>query len=143
MTINQLSIFIENKKGTLQQVLDLLKSADIQLIATTIADTVEYGILRIICNDPTHAYQVLKDGGIAVALSDVFAIKLDNKVGRAADIIALFAGEDININYLYSFITGDNGILVFRTDNADKAREIIILNKLDFVTETDLKTLRQ
>lgn len=141
MTINQLSIFIENKKGTLKQVLDLLKNAGIQLIATTIADTVEYGILRIICNEPTNAYQVLKDGGIAVALTDVFAIKLDNKVGKAAEIIGMFAGEDININYLYSFIAAGKGILIFRTDNPDKAREIIILNKLDFITEEGLNEL--
>jgi len=142
MTINQLSIFLENKKGTLQQVLDLLKRADIQLIATTIADTVEYGILRIICSEPARAYQVLKDGGIAVALSDVFAIRFDNQIGRAADIIALFACKDININYLYSFITKGNGILVFRTNNADKAREIIILNRLQFITENELNALR-
>jgi hypothetical protein len=74
MTINQLSIFLENKKGTMLQVFQLLKQANVQLIATTIADTVDYGILRILCDEPSRAYQMLKEGGIAVALSDVFAI---------------------------------------------------------------------
>ncbi len=141
MTINQLSIFLENKKGTLLQVFQLLKQANIQLIATTIADTVDYGILRILCDEPARAYQVLKDGGIAVALSDVFAIELDNKVGRAADTISIFAAEGISISYLYSFLIGGKGILIFRTDNAEKAREIIILNNMKFVAEKDLSAL--
>ena len=78
MTIQQLSVFIENKSGTLQRVLNLLKEAGIQLIASTIADTVEYGIYRIICSEPKRAYETLKEAGISVALSDVFAITLDN-----------------------------------------------------------------
>ena len=87
MTIHQLSIFIENKAGTLLKVLDLFKEANIQLVASTIADTVEYGIYRVICSEPSRAYQVLRDAGISVALSDVFAITLDNEPGRAADAV--------------------------------------------------------
>ena len=68
MTIQQLSVFIENKSGTLQKVLNLLKEAGIQLIASTIADTVEYGIYRIICSEPKRAYETLKEAGISVAL---------------------------------------------------------------------------
>ncbi|MCR1858941.1 amino acid-binding protein, partial [Phocaeicola vulgatus] len=63
MTIQQLSVFIENKSGTLQKVLNLLKEAGIQLIASTIADTVEYGIYRIICSEPKRAYETLKEAG--------------------------------------------------------------------------------
>lgn len=74
MTIHQLSVFVENKSGTLLQVLELLKEAHIQLIASTISDTVEYGIYRIICSEPLRAYEVLKDAGISANVSDVFAI---------------------------------------------------------------------
>ena len=73
MTINQLSIFLENKKGTMLQVFQLLKQANVQLIATTIADTVDYGILRILCDEPSRAYQVWKEGGIAIELNNVIA----------------------------------------------------------------------
>ena len=73
MTVQQLSVFIENKAGTLLKVLELLKEAKIQLIASTIADTVEYGIYRIICSEPMRAYNTLKEANISVALSDVFA----------------------------------------------------------------------
>lgn len=141
MTILQLSVFVENKSGTLLHVLQILKGAGIQLIASTIADTVEYGIYRIICSEPMRAYNELKEAGISVALSDVFAIALDNQPGRAADAINAFSEAGIGITYLYSFLLGDKGILIFRTDNADRAREIIILNDLKFIAEKDLSEL--
>ena len=79
MTINQISIFIENRSGTLIKVLEVLKQSGIQIIASTIADTAEYGIYRLICSEPMRAYEELKKANIAVALSDVFAIELDNQ----------------------------------------------------------------
>ncbi|MBQ8098358.1 MAG: amino acid-binding protein [Bacteroidaceae bacterium] len=141
MTISQLSIFIENKSGTLLQVLNLLKDAQISLIASNIADTVEYGICRIICSEPARAYSVLKEAGVAVALSDVFAIELDNEPGRAAEAIGVLSKEGINITYLYSFLLNGKGILIFRTDDAEKARETIILAGLQFIAEKDLTHL--
>lgn len=139
MTIHQISIFIENKSGTLLKVLELLKEAKIQLVATTIADTVEYGIYRVICSEPSRAYHVLKDAGISVALSDVFAISLNNEPGRAADAVRILNEAGINITYMYSFLLGGKGILVFRTDNAELTREIIILNNISFVSEKELE----
>ena len=138
MTIHQLSIFIENKAGTLLRVLELFKEAQIQLVASTIADTVEYGIYRIICSEPSRAYQVLKNAGISVALSDVFAITLDDVPGRAADAVKVLHDAGIGITYMYSFLLGGKGILVFRTDNPELTRETIILNNLSFVSEKEL-----
>ena len=141
MTINQLSIFIENRSGTLVKVLELLKHSNIQIIACTIADTAEYGILRLICAEPTRAYEELKAGGVAVALSDVFAIELDNEPGRDADAIQTFSDAGISIVYLYSFMLDGKGILIFRTDDFEKAKETIILNNLKFIAEKDLVKL--
>ena len=141
MTVQQLSVFIENKAGTLLKVLELLKEAKIQLIASTIADTVEYVIYRIICSEPMPPYNTLKEANISVALSDVFALTLDNQVGRAADAIKIFSDAKIGITYMYSFLLGDKGILIFRTDNPDRAREVIILNNLSFVADKDLSSL--
>lgn len=141
MTINQLSIFIENKSGTLVKVLKSLKEEGIQLIASTIADTAEYGICRIICSEPARAYEVLRNAGVAVSLCDVFAVELDDEPGRAADAIELFAREGISIAYLYSFLLGGKGVLIFRTDNADKAAEVIVRNGLRTFEEKDLSQL--
>ena len=138
MTINQLSIFIENRSGTLVKVLDILKQSGIQIIASTIADTAEYGIYRIICSEPTRAYHELKNAGVAVALSDVFALKLDNEPGKAADAVRIISDADISITYMYTFLWGGKGILIFRTDQTEKAREVILRNELSFIAEKDL-----
>lgn len=141
MTIHQLSVFIENKSGTLVKVLKLLKAEGIQLIASTIADTAEYGICRIICSQPVRAFEVLKAAGVAVTLTEVFAIELDDEPGRAADAIETFANEGISIAYLYSFLLGGKGVLIFRTDNAEKAEKVIVSKGLTFVPEKDLSKL--
>ena len=138
MTIHQLSIFVENRQGTLIKVLHLLKEAGVQLIASTIADTVEYGIYRIICSEPERAYTILREKGISVALSDVFAIELDNQVGRVADTLTLFSEAGISIAYMYSFLLKGKGILVFRTDDSDRTCEVIRRNGLKYIPETDL-----
>lgn len=118
--------------------LEILKKANIQIIATALADTLEYGILRIICSQPAEAYRKLKENDVAVALTDVFAIELDNTIGKAADALSIFAKSGISISYLYSFLINGKGILIFRTDNPDKTREVITLNNLSFITEDKL-----
>ncbi len=129
-TVQQLSIFVENKSGTLLHVLELFKEAKIQLVASTISDTVEYGIYRIICTEPQRALEVLKTAGISANVSEVFAITLDNVPGRAADAIRLISNAGIGISYLYSFMLSGKGILIFRTDNAEKTNQVIQENNL-------------
>ena len=129
-TVQQLSIFVENKSGTLLHVLELFKEAKIQLVASTISDTVEYGIYRIIGTEPQRALEVLKTAGISANVSEVFAITLDNVPGRAADAIRLISNAGIGISYLYSFMLSGKGILIFRTDNAEKTNQVIQENNL-------------
>lgn len=138
MTIHQLSIFIENRSGTLIKVLRVLKDQGIQIIASTIADTAEYGIYRLICSEPLRAFEELKKAGVAVALSDVLALELDNEPGRAADAVEAFSAAGISITYMYTFLLKGKGILVFRTDNREKARQVITDNKLTYIAEQDL-----
>ncbi len=130
MTIKQISIFIENKSGTLLKVLNVLKEANIQIIASTIGDTVKYGIYRIICDQPMKAFNLLKENGISATTSDVFAIELDDTPGQAAEAIKNFADAGISINYMYSFLVEGKGILILRTDNNEKTQELITLKKL-------------
>ena len=141
MTVHQLSVFIENKSGALVRVLRLLKQENIQLIASTIADTADFGICRIICSQPEKAYKVLQEAGVAVSLCEVFAVQLDDRPGQAADAIELFAGEGISIAYLYSFLLNGKGVLIFRTDNPEKAAEVITANGLSVIKEKDLSLL--
>ena len=137
MTIKQLSIFIENKEGTLTKVLELLSKAGIQIIASTIADTKDYGIYRVLCDKPTQAYLILKENGINVQLADVIALSIDDVPGRAAEAVKKLSASGVNILYLYSFLWKGKGVLVLRTDNSAKANETIIINKMSFLTEAD------
>ena len=139
MTIKQLSIFIENKEGTLTKVLDLLSKAGIQIIASTIADTKDYGIYRVLCNKPTQAYLILKENGINVQLADVIALSIDDVPGRAAEAVKTLSSAGVNILYLYSFLWKGKGVLVLRTDNSSIAHETIIINKMSFLTEADFE----
>ena len=123
--MKQLSIFIENKRGTLLTVLNALKGADIQIIASTISDTQDFGIYRIICDDPERAFIVLKEQGITATITDVFAIQLEDKPGEAARVLALFAEADISIAYMYSFLLSGKGILVFRSSDTEKTKQVI------------------
>ena len=141
MTIPQLSIFIENRSGTLIKVLDALKEANIQIIASTIADTAEYGIYRLICSEPMRAYEELKKANVAVALSDVFAIEIDDKPGRAAEAVKVFSEAGISITYMYSFLLRGKGILIFRTDDGEKAISVINVNNLKSIDESALTQL--
>ncbi len=141
MTIHQLSIFIENHSGTLIKVLDVLKEAGIQIIASTIADTAEYGIYRLICSEPMRACDELKKANIAVALSEVFAIEIDDQPGRAADAVKRFSEAGISIAYMYSFLLRGKGILIFRTDNNEKAVAVISENHLKSIDENHLSSL--
>ena len=138
MTIHQLSIFIENRSGTLIKVLQILKQSGIQIVASTIADTAEYGIYRLSCSEPLRAYEELKNGGVAVALSNVFALELDDEPGRAADAVETFSQAGISIAYMYTFLLRGKGIMVFRTENAEEAEKVIIDNKLKYIQEPDL-----
>ena len=138
MTIQQLSIFIENRSGTLVNVLQVLKNAHVQIVASTIADTAEYGIYRVICTEPQRAFNALKEAGVAVALSEVFALELDNEPGCAAEAVRTISDAGISIVYLYSFLFYGKGILIFRTDDVDHARETIKANGMKYLTEGDL-----
>ncbi|MCR5820405.1 MAG: amino acid-binding protein [Bacteroidaceae bacterium] len=141
MTIHQLSIFIENRSGTLIKVLDALKEANIQIIASTIADTADYGIYRIICSEPLRACEELKKAGVAVAISEVFVISIDNKPGRAADAVKAFSKAGIDITYMYSFLNENRGLLIFRTNDNDKALQIIKENNMQAISEDALQSM--
>ena len=101
MIVKQLSVFIENKGGTLIRVLELLSRAGIQIIASTVADTKDYGIYRLICNNTEKAFMILKEAGINTQLVDLFAISIDDEPGCAANAIKEISNAGVNILYLY------------------------------------------
>lgn len=138
MTIYQISIFIENKMGSLNEILHIIRSEKLQIIASTVSDTVEYGIYRVITPEPRKAFFALKNRGLAVNLTEVFAISLANTPGTAAETISYFTLVGINIEYMYSFYLDNRGILILRTSDIDKTLEVIAEHKLNCLSEEEL-----
>ena len=138
MTINQISIFLENKYGKLSEILELLANANIRIVATTVADTSEYGILRIIVSDTQKAVSILKEHNVSANLTEVLAIVTQSSAGSFAHTLNCFTKAGISIEYMYCFSTIDKAIMVLRTNNQESAREVIRRQNLDYVTENDL-----
>ncbi len=138
MTIRQLSVFIENKPGYLNEVLEILAANNINIAALTIADTDEYGIARILVNEPELAAEKLRESKHSVRVHDVLSLEMSPEPGSLYRILAHFAQADIDIAYVYAFSYGDKSFVVLRTDNREKAIEVIENNKLKTVNEADL-----
>lgn len=141
MTVNQISIFLENKYGKLSEILALLAEENIRIIAATIADTSEYGILRIIVTEPQKAYKILKNNNVSANLTDVLAIVTQSCAGSFARILAHFTKGGLSIEYMYCFSAKDKSILILRTNNRESAREVIRRQNLEYICENDLINL--
>ena len=100
MTVNQISIFLENKYGKLSEILALLAEEKIRIIAATVADTSEYGILRIIVSDPQKAYKILKGNNVSANLTDVLAIVTNSCAGSFAQTLSCFTKAGVNLEYI-------------------------------------------
>ncbi|MCD8193285.1 MAG: acetolactate synthase [Tannerellaceae bacterium] len=141
MTINQISIFLENKYGKLNEVLGILAKEQIRIIAATVADTTEFGILRLIVSNPQQAFRILKENQISANLTEVLTICTESAAGSFARTLSYFTQAGINIEYMYCFSVTAKSILVIRTSNYEVAREVIRRQNLDCVSESDLMNL--
>ena len=141
MTVNQISIFLENKYGKLSEILALLAEENIRIIAATVADTSEYGILRIIVSDPQKAYKILKSNNVSANLTDVLAIVTNSCAGSFAQALTHFTKAGLSIEYMYCFSLNDKSILILRTNNREAAREVIRRQNLEGICESDLMKL--
>ena len=140
MTIKPLSIFVENRSGSLLSILEMLRDNGINIVVRTLGDTDGFGIYRLICDDTEKAFKMLRDKNISATISNVYAIRLsDNKPGAAADVVAKITKSGVGIKYMYSFMFGRHGILVLRAHNNDKAEEVIMLEKMDYIIEKELQ----
>ena len=139
MTISQLSVFLENKTGYLNQVLAVLAKYNINIIALTVADTSDYGILRAIVSDTEKALEVLRNEQFTVRIHEILSIEMEAASGTMSRILDLFTAADICIEYVYAFSFGSKSILILRTDNRDKSIEVIKRNKLKSITSADLR----
>jgi len=130
MKVEQISIFLENKPGALESVMRLLKDADINIRSLSLADTSDFGILRLIVNDANKALRVLNDNGLRVSRTNVVAVEVPDRPGGLHSILAVLTQHGINVEYLYAFIekSGENAVIIFRFDSPDDAISILQKN---------------
>lgn len=132
MLVKQISVFLENKSGRLAEVTRILGDNDINISALSIADTTDFGILRLIVNDPEKADNVLKENGFAVSCTDVIAIGVSDKPGGLAEVLEILQGESIGIEYMYAFVGkhGNEAFVILRVEEPGKAIDILKKNNV-------------
>ena len=130
MTIKQLSVFLENRAGRLDEVLQILGANDVNIVALSMADTADYGMMRMIVSNPQKGRAVLKEAGITAMLTDVVALRVPHAAGSLAKAMHQIVDGDINVEYMYAFANGADAFAVIRCD--DPLRVIDILKGSGF-----------
>ncbi len=127
MLIKQLSVFTENRPGGLAPIIETLGKNNIDISALSLADTSEYGILRLIVNDPNLAVSVLRETGIIVKITDVLAIAMDDTPGGLSKVLEIFVKNDINVDYMYAFVGTVNkkALMVVKVSDAKTASQAL------------------
>ncbi|MEW6751666.1 MAG: ACT domain-containing protein [Candidatus Latescibacterota bacterium] len=127
MQVRQISIFLENRVGRLQEVADVLAQSGVNIRALSLADTSDFGILRLIVNRPEEATQVLRDSGFTVRENEVIAAEVEDRPGGLARLLDLFAGAGISVEYMYAFVERrtSNAVMIFRVESVPKAVKVL------------------
>ena len=125
--IEQISIFIENRSGRLAQIASALGDAGINIRAMSLADTSDFGILRLIVNDVENAVNLLKEKGFTVRLSHVVAVEIKDRPGELGSFLTGLEKAGLNVEYMYAFVqkSGEHAVVIFRFENLDRAIEAI------------------
>lgn len=136
MQIQQLSVFVENKPGRLAEITEALASAAVDIRAISVADTSDFGILRVIVDKPETAVKTLKENGMTVSLTSVIAVGIQDEPGSFAKSVRVLADAGLTIEYMYAFVSRDKGkaYIIIRVDDNQKATEILETNGVQILS---------
>ena len=128
--LDQISVFVENKKGRLAAITDILAQNDVDISALSLADTSDFGILRLIVDKPDVAQKVLTEEGVTVKITDVIAVVMDDAPGGVASALRVISDNDISIEYMYACVgkTTGKALMVIRTEDTQRAEKILCDN---------------
>ena len=139
MFINQLSVFIENRTGRLEDVLEALKEANINIISLSLADSSDYGLLRMIVSEPEKAKEALKAKDFAAMLTPVLGVKLSHQVGQLQVLLAEICKAGIDIEYMYALETGtDDASIVIKTADLEESAKILEQTGVELIRSQEL-----
>ncbi|PKN66762.1 MAG: amino acid-binding protein [Deltaproteobacteria bacterium HGW-Deltaproteobacteria-12] len=135
MKVEQISIFLENKPGSLEHATRVLHEANVNIRTLSLAETTDFGILRLIVNEVDKANKVLNENGFRVNKTAVVAVEVPDRPGGLHSIMKVLVKENINIEYLYAFVekSGENAVIIFRFDDPEKAIEVLLAHKFTVV----------
>ncbi|PWD98486.1 acetolactate synthase [Marinilabilia rubra] len=138
MIINQLSVFLENRSGRMHEVFDILGNVNINVSACSLADTSEFGILRMIVSDPGEARRILKENQFSVNVSEVISFATPNTPGALSKTLKILSEAQIGIDYLYGFSPGDKSFIVLKTDNVQKTIDEFQKHEMELISASEL-----
>lgn len=140
MPVKQVSVFLENKKGRLYEMCRALGNAGINMRALCVAETTDYGVVRLIADNPKKAVDVLRNEGFTVAETDVLAVEIPDRPGGLADVLGVLADAGINVEYLYCFVepSGDRAIDVMRVEGVEGAMKVLEAAGINVVHGDDI-----
>ena len=132
MTLKQISVFLENKQGTLAKATKVFGDNGIDLIALSIADTADFGIMRCIVNKPEQALTLLAEEGFAASTTEVLAVEVPDQPGGLSSVLALMDANELNVEYLYSFVRtpNENALIMFRVEDTEKCEALLRQNDI-------------
>lgn len=140
MIIKQLSIFVENKKGRMAEITKAIGDANVDIRALSVADTSDFGILRLIVDKPETAVEALREMGMTVSLTDVIAVGIEDVPGSFAKAVKVLSDADINIEYMYAFIsrTGGKAYVILRVEDIDNGIQVLKDNNIRLISCDEL-----
>ena len=142
MVAKQLSVFIENRKGRLGEVLEVLKKNNVNILSLSLADTAEYGLLRLIVDEPEKGKEKLVEDGFSTMLTDVLVIKIRHESGSLQNFLSVISARDISVEYMYGLsIDGEDASVVLKTSDLKKALSVISENGIDTLSGEDIAKL--
>lgn len=140
MFLKQLSVFIENREGRLEEVLDVLKNENVNIVSMSLADTSDYGLLRLLVDKPEAGKKALRENGFSAMLTDVLGIRLAHRVGQLQELLEVICKSNINIEYMYALSTGsDDASIVIKTSDLEKAAEVLKETDVELVEAKELQ----
>jgi len=140
MRVEQISIFLENKTGRLALVTKILSDAGVNIRALALADTSDFGVLRLIVDNNDKAREALKSNGFTVGKTNVVAVEVPDKPGGLHNILEILHKANVNVEYMYAFVrqSGDNAVMIFRFDNTDEAIRLLETNGITVINGSKL-----
>lgn len=142
MVAKQLSVFIENRQGRLGEVLNVLKANGVNILSLSLADTTEYGLLRLIVNNPELGKEKLANDGFSTMLTDVLVLKITHQAGSLQTLLKVLSDKNVNIEYMYGLsIDGDEASVVLKTSDIAKAEAVLEEQGVKMLSSDEIKAL--